>query len=135
MEQRHFGELRSILHQTPSRETWLTRCEHLNTWPQAHLEAIALPYALDMINAWPGHVGRDVPSSWWIEPEQRPKLILATSLYINRPAPHLDMETLLSCPHLTNLDRLVLNDVVLTTASARERSPSTLILTHEASLA
>lgn len=124
-----FGELRSILHQSPNHETWLTLCEHLNTWPQDELVASALPYALKLIHAWPSHIGRDAPSSWWLEPEQHPKLILATSLYISRPAPRLDLTTLLSCPHLTNLDRLVLDGVELTTerASARHEPSSQTI--------
>lgn len=56
-----FGELRSLLHQTPSAARWLQLCAQLHAWPDPESLESAIHYAQDHLRQWPDAL-RTVPS-------------------------------------------------------------------------
>lgn len=67
IEHEQFGQLRAILHQGPSAQTWL-QLERLSlSWPDSpYVRQVAIPYAEDMLGRWPRslHEQRRWPSQW-----------------------------------------------------------------------
>lgn len=55
-----FGELRSLLHQTPSAPRWLQLCADLHAWPEPESLESAIHYAQDHLRQWPNEL-RTVP--------------------------------------------------------------------------
>lgn len=53
-----FGELRSLLHATPTEERWERVCAIVDAWPAGHVHEVAIPYALDQLSAWPARMRR-----------------------------------------------------------------------------
>ena len=64
-----FGELRSLLQQTPSTQTWerITACLtqlRERTEGSERFEEQALAYGREHLSAWPDEIVREAPSSW-----------------------------------------------------------------------
>lgn len=59
-----FGELRSLLQESPSAALWERLCAHLDLWPQDALAEVAIPYAADHLARWPDALERPAPVAW-----------------------------------------------------------------------
>ena len=57
-----FGELRSLMHSTRGKARWSALVRLLETWPQAHLEQVVLPYLQDLLRDDPSP--RHAPEHW-----------------------------------------------------------------------
>jgi hypothetical protein len=65
-----FGQLRSILQQTPSTQVWAALCAELALWHSEALEREALPYAASILERWPAEIERwqsDGEHHRWLE--------------------------------------------------------------------
>ncbi len=109
----NFGEIRSILQQTPSPEAWEALCDQIALWSWPHYETFEqqiLPYLLHHLESWPDAL-RGAPDRW------RPGLLRAAPMpwapmirALDASAQGFsvaDMETLTMAPvlpHLTALD-------------------------------
>jgi hypothetical protein len=131
-----FGELRSILQNPASQETWVALCEHLDLWSPEALEDIALPYALDIVGRWPAELEREVPQRWaakLLEGQAVAQLAAANKLYLNgdrRSAAQLTAS--LATPHLSGLTRLAVRwaEEAAAGAMAVASAPHLTNLTH-----
>jgi Ran GTPase-activating protein (RanGAP) involved in mRNA processing and transport len=111
-----FGELRSILQRPASQETWAALCQLLQgaLWPDEALEAVAVPYALDIVSRWPESIERAAPDAWarqLMSGQGGAQLALANKLHLWRgPTPTLDeLALLLGSPAIGGLRRLNLS--------------------------
>lgn len=80
-----FGELRSLLHETPTPAAWDSLCALLDPWPLHELTQQALPYAIDHLKGWPDAL-RICPPQWVASlRDQRPHPALAIIRVLDDP--------------------------------------------------
>jgi hypothetical protein len=105
-----FGELRSLLLQPASVDTWDALCGHLDLWSNDALEQTALPYTLDIVTRWPDELERAAPSRWvkaLLEGQDAPQVALVNALsLLSRELSQPQLTALLTSPRLANLRRL-----------------------------
>ena len=111
-----FGDIRSILHQEPSQETWQALCEAIDGYTGSEpLEEVVLPYCVGVLDGWPEEVERAAPYHWG-EPllgsEVPPQLVLCTALNLEwgPPVGPDGARALASSPLLGGLRHLSLKD-------------------------
>lgn len=64
-QEKRFGELRAILQQPASEETWDQLATHLNGWKvDDYFEEVVAPYVLEYLAKWPEDVIRAAPAAW-----------------------------------------------------------------------
>jgi hypothetical protein len=99
-----FGELRSILQNPASIDTWDALYEHLDLWPADTLETLALPYALDIVGRWFDGVERAAPQRWaarLLEGQGAALLALANKLDVSdQQLSSAQLAALTASPHL-----------------------------------
>lgn len=85
MHDQRFGELRSLLQQTPDEASWAELCAHLAAWTfDEHFHEAVLPYVREELERWPEHL-KIAPRSW-----AKPLLSV-----VRKPAPLLSLVTAL----------------------------------------
>jgi hypothetical protein len=89
MTTERFGQLRSILQQTPSIAGWEALCAELALWGAEALEREALPYAASILERWPAEIERvadeDALRRWEWRGELGAACRLATRLPVRSP--------------------------------------------------
>lgn len=122
-----FGELRSILQQPVSYQTWDDLCDHLDLWSGDALEQVALPYTLDIIHRWPDTVERSTPTRWikrLLAGEDVAQMVVAQRLMLHINNGSAGLARLLASPHLRNIKAMHLfgikrNDLLTALTSAQ----------------
>ncbi len=109
-----FGDLRSILQRPASSETWGALCDHLDLWSNDALEAVALPYSLDIITRWPGELERTAPKRWverLLAGEDVASLVVVNTLSLeSSQLSQPQLTAVLTSQRLTSLRTLDLHD-------------------------
>ncbi|MEM1348038.1 MAG: hypothetical protein AAGI01_05720 [Myxococcota bacterium] len=118
-----FGELRSLLQRVPSRERWDALCVLLlGWWDEAHRDAVAVPYARDILERWPDQL-RTLPVRWLhaleTDPGLKPFVGLARALTVDRRVSEASLEELVDAEVFSSITRV---DVVARSLDARRRA-------------
>ncbi len=108
-----FGELRSLLQQTPSEEAWARLCALLEAWKlDEHFHEVVLPYAATGLERWPEDL-KIGPASWvkpLLRKTKKPAPLVALATGLNLRASRIGAKTveyLAAAPeveHITYLD-------------------------------